>query len=167
MKYAKSAEGQTAFNQRSALLSTRQRAAFILFDGKRTADEVLACTVGLNVTAQDVQHLIDAGFVTPVEVAVPPFTVPMPAATSPLAEVPARSKQQMYEAAYTLATQLTATLGLRGFRLNLAVEAAADYDGLVKLFPKIEAAAGANKSMPLAIALGLRTGPQSGSGPTA
>ena len=105
MKYAKSAEGQTAFNQRSALLSTRQRAAFILFDGKRTADEVLASTVGLNVTAQDVQHLIDAGFVTPVEVAAPVLAVQTPAETPLLAEVSAQSKQQMYEAAYTLATQ--------------------------------------------------------------
>ena len=158
MKYAKSAEGQAAFNQRSVLFSARQRAAFILFDGKRTVDEVLASTSGLNVTADDLQYLIDAGFVARVAEAAPEIVTPARTSANAQEAGPAQSKQQMYTAAYTLATQLTATLGLRGFRLNLAVEAAADHDGLVKLFPKIEAAAGTDKSVPLAIALGLRTG---------
>jgi hypothetical protein len=48
-----------------------------------------------------------------------------------------------------LATQLTATLGLRGFRLNLAVEAAGGFDDLLALFPKIQAAAGVEKSQTL------------------
>jgi len=36
---------------------------------------------------------------------------------------------ERYAEAYPIATQLTADLGLRGFRLNLAVEAALDYEG--------------------------------------
>ncbi len=156
MHYAKSAEGQAAFNQRSVRFSTRQRAAFILFDGKRTVAEVLATTSGLRVTAEDLQYLIDAGFVTPLAEANPGIDTPE-RPSAPAQDVgPARSQQEMYTAAYTLATQLTAALGLRGFRLNLAIEAAGDYDDLVKLFPKIEAAAGTDKSVPLAIALGLR-----------
>ena len=41
-----------------------------------------------------------------------------------------------------MATKLTASLGLRGFRLNLAVEAAAGYDELLALLPKIKEAVG-------------------------
>ena len=48
-----------------------------------------------------------------------------------------------------MATQLTASMGLRGFRLNLAVEAAGSYAQLVQLFPKIKEAAGAEKSKAL------------------
>jgi hypothetical protein len=44
--------------------------------------------------------------------------------------------------ACTLATQLTSSLGLRGFRLNLAVQGASDFDDLAKLLPKIQDAVG-------------------------
>jgi hypothetical protein len=53
-----------------------------------------------------------------------------------------RSEQQRYKDAKPLATQLTAGLGLRGFRLNLSVESADGYEDLVKLFPKIQEAVG-------------------------
>jgi len=48
---------------------------------------------------------------------------------------------------------LTGTLGLRGFRLNLAVEGAADVDALLALFPKIRDAVGAGKCRELERAL--------------
>ena len=41
-----------------------------------------------------------------------------------------------------MATQLTAGMGLRGFRLNLAIEGASGYDDLLALLPKIQAAVG-------------------------
>ena len=53
-----------------------------------------------------------------------------------------RTPQQRYQDAYPVATRLTASLGLRGFRLNLAVEAAASYEQLLELAPKIGAAVG-------------------------
>jgi hypothetical protein len=61
--------------------------------------------------------------------------------------------QSRYKLAYPLATQLTASMGFRGFRLNLAVEAAGSYSQLVQLFPKIKEAAGAEKSLALENAL--------------
>ena len=51
------------------------------------------------------------------------------------------------------ATQITSSLGLRGFRLNLAVEAAADLKELIELLPKIEAAASSEVCKPLRHAL--------------
>ena len=47
----------------------------------------------------------------------------------------------------------TAQLGLRGFRLNLAVEAAEGYEGLLELMPKIREAIGDARVKPLQRAL--------------
>lgn len=44
---------------------------------------------------------------------------------------------QRYQAAYPIATEITSSLGLRGFRLNLAVEGAQSFDDLAALAPKI------------------------------
>ena len=46
MKYSKTEAGQQAFKQRSPTISARQRSMFILFDGQRTAAEVLALISG-------------------------------------------------------------------------------------------------------------------------
>ena len=64
-----------------------------------------------------------------------------------------RTPQQRYQDAYPIATRLTASLGLKGFRLNLAVEAASNYDELRGLAPKIREAVGADKCMMLDLAL--------------
>ena len=53
-----------------------------------------------------------------------------------------RSPMERYKAAYPIATELTAGLGLRGFRLNLAVEGAGSFEDLAALAPKIREAVG-------------------------
>ncbi len=143
MKYSKTEAGQLAFKQRSPLLSARQRSAFILFDGAKTLEQVLTATAGLGVTQADVDHMLAHGLL---------------AATEPLAEVPvaeavsARTPQR-YAEAWPIATRLTASLGLRGFKLNLAVEAARGYDDLLALLPKIQDALGPNACQELEQAL--------------
>ena len=47
----------------------------------------------------------------------------------------------------------TGSLGLRGFRLNLSVEGTANYEQLLALLPKIEAAVGPEKAAALERAL--------------
>jgi len=64
------------------------------------------------------------------------------AATAAATARSARTPQERYAEAYPLATQLTASLGLRGFKLNLAIEGAAGYDDLLALLPKIREAVG-------------------------
>lgn len=49
--------GQRVLKDRSIALSQRQRAALILFDGKRTLKQVLAATAATGVTADDVEQL--------------------------------------------------------------------------------------------------------------
>lgn len=153
MKYTKTEAGQQAFKARSALFSSRQRSAFILFDGVKTEAQVLAMTAGLGITQDDIDHLLQQGFLASL-----PEPVSDPLATS-VTDTPApaspstRSPQERYMAAMPIATRLTAGLGLRGFRLNLAVEAADGVDGLLALLPKIQAAVGVESCVALERAL--------------
>ncbi|MGJ7563202.1 hypothetical protein ACSFBM_05010 [Variovorax sp. GB1R11] len=152
MILVKTQTGHQALKDRSVTLSPRQRSAFILFDGKRSLDDVLAA--GMGIAREDIDHLVELGMLAPVggASAVPDGAVSQ---ASPVA-APAtsgRSKQQRYKDAYPIATQLTGSLGLMGFRLNLQVEGTASYEDLVALAPKIRAAVGAEKAAPLDKAL--------------
>jgi hypothetical protein len=171
MILVKTEAGQRVFKDRSVRLTPRQRSAFILFDGKRSLDDVLA--TGMGIAQQDIEQMIELGLLEQVagaEIAaaagVPSAAVPQPQAAAgpapvgaaPVAPVPAqpaagRSAQQRYQDAYAVATKLTAGLGLRGFRLNLAVEAAGTYEQLAALAPKIRAAVGDEKAAALEQAL--------------
>lgn len=124
---------------------------YILFDGQKTVSQVLAATTGLGATQADVEQLMAHGFLEKAAGAAPAeapkavdSTAPMPLTQAPLPKPDpvGKSNQERYAGGKVLATQLTATLGLRGFMLNLSVESAAGYDDLLKLFPKIQAAVG-------------------------
>ncbi len=133
MKYTKTAVGQQAFKERSAQLSAKQRSAFILFDGVKPLEQVLAATAGIGVSQADIEHMLAQGFIA----------APQPAAAPSAAPAGGRTPAQRYAEAYPLATKLTASLGLRGFKLNLAVEAASGYEELIGLLPKLREAVGA------------------------
>ena len=153
MIYSKTETGRQVVKDRSVPLTPRQRSAFILFDGKRTVDGVLAATAGMGVTAEDIQFMADSGLLAVVEgaAAVAPAPAPVAAqATAVQAAAPAvvrssRTNQERYQDAYPIATALTANMGLRGFRLNLAVEGAGSYEKLLELSPKIREAVGDEK----------------------
>lgn len=180
MILVKTEAGQQVFKDRSVPLSPRQRTAFILFDGKRSVDEVLAA--GNGITREEIDQMVDLGLLQPVAgskaaaapkapesasasktagTAAPPSAAgsrppeaakPKPAESAP-APAAGRSRQQRYKDAYPIATQLTGALGLMGFRLNLQVEGTASYEDLVALAPKIRAAVGAEKAAALDKAL--------------
>jgi hypothetical protein len=163
MKYAKTEAGQLALKERSPQLTSRQRSAMILFDGKKTVDQVLAATAGLGIVATDIDHLLALGFLVPVEggasaasapSAAQPASPAGPSAAATPGHAPsAASKSELFSQAWPVATRLTATLGLRGFRLNVAVERCMDYDELLTLLPKITEALGPEKTRELREAL--------------
>lgn len=102
----------------------------------------------------DIEDLLAKGFLEG-----PASSAPAVQAVAAVSDAPAGSgdhpvTEQQFMAAYALATQLTAGLGLRGFRLNLAVEAASGYTELVALLPKLTDALGAEAVRPLKKALG-------------
>ncbi len=152
MIYSKTELGQTALHNRALVLTPRQRSSFILFDGKRSVDDVLKMTASLGVTSDDVAHLLELGLLSEAATTPPPV-----AAMASLAEAkgqgPDQDSQDHYSKAYPIATRLTAELGLRGFRLNLAVEAAGDLTKLRELAPKIREAVGPGKFQELEAAL--------------
>jgi hypothetical protein len=146
MKLIKTEAGQQAFKTRSPLFSARQRTAFIMFDGNKSVDAVLAAATGLGLTREDVDHMVAHEFLAPApgEVFMAEAKAAQVAAEQTVADsFKAHSAQDRYKEAKPLATKLTAALGLRGFRLNLAVEAAGGFDELLALLPKIKEAAGA------------------------
>lgn len=65
MHYVKTEAGQKAFKARSALFSVRQRTAFILFDGLKSVEQILAATPGLGLTQQDIATMVENGFLAP------------------------------------------------------------------------------------------------------
>lgn len=163
MIYAKTEVGQQLFKQRDPILSPRQRSAFILFDGRRNLEEVLRSTAALGITLSDVQHLVASGVLAPVSAPVPEtrlepasiealevvIDLPLPG----LDEPQVRSPRQRYTDAYPIAVALTASLGLRGFRLNLAVEGAGNLEELRAVAPRIREAVGPAAFAPLERAL--------------
>lgn len=154
MKYVKTELGQQAFKTRSALLSSRQRAAFILFDGIKSHEQVLAATAGMGITAEDIAYLLREGLIAEVPGS---STASVPGVSEASTQAPPvtsdRTPQQRYAAAMPLATKATASLGLRGFRLNLAVEAASGYEDLLALLPRIQDAVGEKACVELERAL--------------
>jgi hypothetical protein len=175
MLFIKTETGQAAFKERSPRFSSRQRSTFILVDGKKSAAQLLAATAGLGVTQADLDYMVEQGFLSIVfNDAFPTGPVPLePSAPAPLdtedmlpmlteaagegtaaVNPPTlRTEQERYQVAKPLATQLTATLGLRGFMLNLSVESAAGYQALFDLFPQIQKAVGAKAASELERAL--------------
>lgn len=146
MVLVKTQTGQEALKDRHGALTTRQRTAFILFDGKRTTPEVLAATASMGITQDDVQAMLAQGLLAPAA-GGRSGTVSMGSddallSLKPSDEVRGRSCMERYQAAYPVAAALTAGLGLRGFRLNLAVEGAGSFEDLAALAPKIREAVG-------------------------
>jgi hypothetical protein len=154
MRLTKTEAGKKAISDRSIILSPKQRSALIIFNGERSLEDVLKMVAGLGFTMADVDHMVSLGLLTDVN----PASILKAEAPIKIAEqlggfVELNEAQSRYKIAYPLATQLTASMGFRGFRLNLAVEAAGSYSQLVQLFPKIKEAAGAEKSLALENAL--------------
>lgn len=167
MRYKKTELGQAALQNRAIALTPRQRSVFIMFDGKRSVEDVIKATAGLGVTIEDVHHLVSSGLLAEVTQPVEPLANPVAAtAIQPVAPavnhvptvsgkdgLPSHLDQAHYSRAYPIATRLTAGLGLRGFRLNLAVESAGSLGKLQELAPKIKEAVGSDKFRELEDAL--------------
>lgn len=106
MHLIKTPLGQAAFKERSALLSARQRALFILVDGQHTVETILSDTLALHTSPGDVEDMLQKGFLaqaapkepdTAANAAPPsapaasplPHTLPMPSLAPAPASAPA------------------------------------------------------------------------------
>lgn len=165
MLIVKTELGHKVMKDRSVALSPRQRAAFILFDGKRTLDQVMTATNAVGVIREDIDKLFELGL---IEDGTSHVVAAQQAAEESAREAAQkardaaaeqhkhRSPQERYAEAYRIATALTAELGLRGFRLNLAVEGTSSFEQLLAVAPRIRDAVGAEKFKALDHALNDR-----------
>ena len=138
MLYVKTDAGKDAIKAHNNLLNSKQRTGLILINGERPLEDILKMVAGIGFTMADVSHMLELGLIVELPASAPTMsTLVKLAAAEPLGGfVEIDAAQSRYKLAYPLATQLTAGMGLRGFRLNLAVEAAGSYSALVQLFPK-------------------------------
>lgn len=142
MIFSKTEAGLQALKDRHGLLTPRQRSAFILFDGQRTLGQVLEATSSLGIRMADVQAMLDFGLLEVGGAAESSVPSPSPASPQPPQAGSGRPGIERYQAAYPVATQLTGGLGLRGLRLNLAVERVRSFEELAALAPRIREAVG-------------------------
>ena len=149
MILVKTEAGQQVFRDRSVRLTPRQRSAFILFDGRRSTGEILRACDG--VADADIDALVTLGLLD--RVGSPSETAPQLPRVDATASV--ADQQQRYKDAYPVAMRLAGALGLRGFRLNLAIEGATSFEQLLALAPRIRAAVGDEKATELDAALGI------------
>ncbi len=143
MIFEKTALGRSALSDKSIAMTMQQRTALIMLDGKRSQHEVLTSTSAVGVSTEDINHLVSAGFVIDVSATIPAPLSALPiGASNRFAAIPDPEAQARFSKAYLIATRLTSALGLRGFRLNLAVERAGSLQDLLALASKIENAVG-------------------------
>jgi hypothetical protein len=138
MILCKTTIGLQVLKDRSVPLTARQRSAFILFDGHRSIADVLRATSGLAVTGFDIDNLISLGLLE--EAALEEEAILSAPASG--TQWTGLSSEDRYLRGYAEAIRLTSGLGLRGFRLNLAVEGAADSKALLALLPRLQDALG-------------------------
>jgi hypothetical protein len=161
MLIAKTEAGQHVMKDRSVALTPRQRSAFILIDGKKTLEQVLESTAATGVTRADIDRLLELGLIARAD-GRPRATEAAAAAATAAPAVPVaadaerKTPQERYAEAYPIAIRLTSALGLRGFRLNLAVEGAGSYEELLQVAPRIREAVGPERYQPLQQVLGGR-----------
>ena len=163
MLYTKTDAGKDAIKDRSHVLSPKQRSGLILINGVRPIEDILKMVSGIGFSMADVSQLEQLGLIVSLSGSASSSVSSSVSTSVPASEVKKVERlgafvdidaaQARYRLAYPLATQLTAGMGLRGFRLNLAVEAAGSYSALVQLFPKIQDATGVDKAKALENAL--------------
>ena len=170
----KTDKGMEALRARDPALPHRMRPAFIMFDGQKSIEQVMALAPsagGQLQVLEDIKQLLQQGLLELLRSGdasqAPPsasdlmdsLAVPAPTAqpaAAPLTTSAAISDPgERYIKAYAAASQLVSGLGLKGFRLQLQLERAQGYDGLVAILPKLREVIDAKKLRPIeAILLG-------------
>ncbi len=147
MIYVKTAAGRQALKERAENMPRKYHFPFLMCDGVRDSADILAASVQHGFTSVDLYQMVQLGFVEPASKTIAPA---LQAVTAPTSESSSSPNANAMIEAHHLATAMTAKLGLRGFRLNMAVETASSLQDFRALLPKIEEAAGVATAKPLA-----------------
>lgn len=157
--------GQQALAVQDALLTVGMRAFFMLCDGRRSMEQVLGVAQGLGTKADDVQAMLELGWLQPVG-------AHRTAASEQAVPGVVEWQRNRYVEGYCWARQFALGRGVKGWRLRLALESATDYAQLASLLPRIREAVGTARAAVLEMILfgdvvanpGLPPGPVARSG---
>jgi hypothetical protein len=144
--------GAQVMKDRSVSLSAQQRSALILCDGKRSAEDVVRMTSAVGVTLQDLEALANMGLVQMDAVVALPVVAPAAPSAEPLPNTSAKQTapgNTDFHAALNTAITLCASLGFKGFGLNMALADVDSMEKLQKIAPDIRRVAGDSKYKPL------------------
>jgi len=147
MIYVKTAAGRQALKERSESMPRKFHFPFLMCDGVRDSAEILTASASHGFTSVDLYEMVQAGFIAPAAGTSAASAAPQAALSATTSN--SQSTALFIEAEH-LATSITAKLGLRGFRLNMAVERAGNLADLKALLPQIQEAAGMAAAKPLA-----------------
>jgi hypothetical protein len=144
--FDKTNKGREEIATRKYHLTPRLRTLLLLFDGKRTSDEVLQKVAGIGLTEQNITELLHGGFIHDAVEANPVAMSLMPAthaAADPvvLSNTEVRENQMaavqdasVLRALYDFYTEtIRSAVGLRGYALQLKVERARSIDDFRKM----------------------------------
>jgi hypothetical protein len=156
MIYMKTELGRQALRERSDAMPRKFHFPFLMCDGVRDHTDILLAEARTGLTQADIEQMARLGFIQPAPpktlAETPPAQTLAQPTTSAVAPQAPPSKQQanVFYDASQMATALSAKLGLMGFKLNLAVQAAGSLSDLDKLVPQLEKALGVDTVKPLA-----------------
>lgn len=95
MKPVKTEFGNVAFKARSPLMSVRQRVVYLLCDGSRSVDAILAATGTVGAVRDDLDHLVEQGFLTvKPPILQPPESVALATPTETMSTLPPEGKRK-------------------------------------------------------------------------
>lgn len=164
MTVSKTALGVQVMKDRSVSLSSQQRSALILCDGKRSAEEVVRMTAAVGVTLKDIDALVQLGLVeTFASSTQDPNAASFIAAVKPTLDAASSNQQASsntsiniaadtgvdFSVALNAAITLCASSGFKGFSLNMALTGVDTIEKLQKLSPEIRRVVGDTKYKPL------------------
>lgn len=147
MIYEKTPQGVEAFQQKPNGLPPRLRSVLIMIDGKRSDVDLQLVLTAIGGGQEHIDELLRLGLIIATDrpVAAAKSSAAVGHSNSSAIDVTHLNDQQRYQLAYPIATRLTSGLGLRGFRLNLAVESAGSLSDLILLAERISEAVGEAK----------------------
>ena len=150
MIYVKTAAGRQALKERAETMPRKYHFPCLMCDGVRDSADILAASVQHGFTSVDLYEMVQLGFVEPVSTKVPTRLADAPVPSAAIQALPSQQQASVFFDASKLATALSANLGLRGFRLNMAVQTANNLTDLDALLPQLEKALGSAAVKPLA-----------------
>lgn len=156
MIYIKTELGRQALKERSDAMPRKFHFPFLMCDGARDHADILTAEARTGFTLADLEQMVQLGFIQPAptkaqaQPAAASIAAPATAAVATSQALPSQQQANVFFDASQMATALSAKLGLRGFRLNLAVQTAGNLTDLDALLPQLEKALGADVVRPLA-----------------